>query len=289
MNELIALDPDYGTRGVELPYILRRFGLTEGRFIARLPKNWKRSVEVCAESLPTLQQERVKVALQRAVERGALLPYSDGRSIADEWIERAIAALLDKRVAAVISDKHPAATMLDDAEDLLTPARGERVLGTIDNYLRLARPLLLQSDEIAVIDPYFSFDTAGRRQVLAAIVEQMRATAESVLVITRAERLMMGREPQESVAERMLRPLLKNGQRVEVFGVDDAGSNRMHARYLLSVKGAIRFDKGFELLPDTNVDVEIVSPDIHHDLVRVYIGKEHGFSVRKRFVIHAKR
>lgn len=287
MNEVVALDPEYGYRFAEMPFLLSRFGLNEGRFLARVPRHWKRALLECASQLPEIQRLRISVALERAIERGGLLPIAAPMAEPQNgaWIERALRCLEEGTLNLVISDKHPLAVPIEEAGAVLEDIRGEQVLGNCKEYLRLAGPLLALSDEVFMVDPYFTFSSPSKSSVLEAIAANLRRTAERLVVITRNESLAKGRVPAKIAATRLLAPFLSKGKQAVILGVEDECGPQMHARYLLSIKGAIRFDKGFDLFPTTPVDIEAVSPSIHKQLIRLYIEDERRLDVRDRIAL----
>jgi hypothetical protein len=82
---------------------------------------------------------------------------------------------------------------------------------------------------------------------------------------------------------------LKAGREVEMIFVDDAPcKNKMHARYLLSIKGGVRLDQGFQHLPEgRRVDVGPVDQSTHVDLLKIYLEGEHDMRILQRFTVKA--
>ena len=71
---------------------------------------------------------------------------------------------------------------------------------------------------------------------------------------------------------------LSKGQYIRFVAVRD--EKMMHARYLLSLRGAIKFDKGFDApLDNLIMDVEAVGRALHLQLVQLYIDGEPGFDI----------
>jgi len=74
---------------------------------------------------------------------------------------------------------------------------------------------------------------------------------------------------------------LRPGCEVEMLLVEDEQKrDKMHGRYLLSIKGGIRFDQGFQQLPEGRfVDVGPVGKKVHSDLLDIYFDGKHDMSV----------
>lgn len=67
---------------------------------------------------------------------------------------------------------------------------------------------------------------------------------------------------------------------------DDASTMKMHGRYLLSVKGGVRIDQGFQVLPKgRQVEVGPVGPKIHEDLLQIYVERKNDMKVLKQIIV----
>jgi hypothetical protein len=77
---------------------------------------------------------------------------------------------------------------------------------------------------------------------------------------------------------------LKPGREIEMILVDDESrQTKMHGRYLLSMKGGIRFDQGFQKLPEgRHVDVGPVGKNTHDALLDIYGDGKHDMQVAER-------
>ena len=64
---------------------------------------------------------------------------------------------------------------------------------------------------------------------------------------------------------------------------DESRQTKMHGRYLLSIKGGIRFDQGFQKLPEgRHVDVGPIGKTIHDALLDIYCDGKHDMRVIDR-------
>ena len=64
---------------------------------------------------------------------------------------------------------------------------------------------------------------------------------------------------------------------------DDKKDNRLHARYLLSLRGGIRFDQGFQKLrKGVQFDVAPIGESILDDLVKIFIEEENDLRIVER-------
>ena len=76
----------------------------------------------------------------------------------------------------------------------------------------------------------------------------------------------------------------KPGREIEMILVEDESrQTKMHGRYLLSIKGGIRFDQGFQRLPDgRHVDVGPIGKNTHDALLDIYCDGKHDMQVGER-------
>ena len=67
---------------------------------------------------------------------------------------------------------------------------------------------------------------------------------------------------------------------------DESSESKIHGRYLLSIKGGIRLDQGFQQLPASRrVDVGPVGRAIHGDLLDLFFDGKHDMKVVHRLSI----
>ena len=76
----------------------------------------------------------------------------------------------------------------------------------------------------------------------------------------------------------------KSGREIEMILVEDESRQaKMHDRFLLSIKGGIRFGQGFQQLPQGRcVDVGPVGKDPHDVLLDIYFDGKHDMRVVER-------
>jgi hypothetical protein len=81
----------------------------------------------------------------------------------------------------------------------------------------------------------------------------------------------------------------QSGYQIELVCVaDDTCASKMHDRYLLSIKGGIRFSQGFQELPQgREVDVSPLGGTVHNSLLRIFLEGEHDMKITDRIVVTA--
>ena len=288
MNERYVAEPSAFENCDELKNLLERmFGPYAGRYLAEYPDDWCKRVIAHCKNWRVTDTARVSVLLRRAQEQLAVvrdgrLPWDDSRN----WITNAAAltqpaALVDGvLVARANQDRFPT---LDDLELPLTA--DEHLAGTAKEYARASRTLLLESSELAFIDPYLN---PCKQDVSAVLLEMFRVLAQG-----RCSRVVCWAREQEIVKARSVKQVLErlrqirvgagytSEKRLEFNVVDDKWSDsKMHARYLLSKYGAIRFDRGFqEQARKRAVEVSVVGKASHDEIYGMYFEGRHDMKI----------
>jgi len=73
----------------------------------------------------------------------------------------------------------------------------------------------------------------------------------------------------------------KSGREIEMILVEDESrQTKMHGRYVLSIKGGVRLDQGFQRLSaGRHVDVGPVGKVVHHELLDTFFDGKHDMRV----------
>lgn len=284
MNEKFALDPTACRNALELKYLLEKFGLAQGRFLVEYPAKWRKLLYQHIDTFPPVEQQKAKRFVEKARERGMLssgLPFDTNQP----WINNAITQKRLGQLTQVIGEAPPDALATTDVDDdVLGDSRGARVPATAAALIGVAQPLLDVSGEVVLIDPYFSLAYPKCLKVLRGMIAAVGQRQVRFVVFARDEHFS-SKTPPRTIAERELLPVMQPGQQLACFALND--NRNMHARYLLSLKGALKYDKGFQEEPDAMVDIETVSQPVHEEYVRLFIEGEHGHQVVEHFEIKA--
>ncbi len=298
MNELFAADPAICSHASELKLLLSSFGPYAGRYLANYPIDWTAQVESQFESLGEVEAAKVRTLLRRAKENLTLVTRSNLLwNSEQEWLANA-APLLDvvPKVfdGLVAKQAAPPATHQLDSLDLPLTAE-ERIAGNAKEYARVSKILLLLSPEIVLVDPYLNPLKQRNVSVLKALFEHVtKGKCQKILLWVRASEVFGSGNPStikadlEDALRRLARQAdFKPGRAVEMILVDDESrQTKMHARYLLSIKGGIRLDQGFQQLKEgLRVDVGPIGKAIHNALLDIYFDGVHDMKVVERFIL----
>jgi hypothetical protein len=296
MNERFAVDPEAFRSSAELRFVLAHFGPKAGRYLATLPSAWFEQVREVAKTWPSVEASRASVLLQRAAEQRQVLRerYGSSWNSGRRWLDNVRPALTCKPIRitmAVVGDDEelpedlPQAVHLGDLH--LAPTSDERIDATIEEYRRVCSVLLSISHEIFVVDPYFDPSRHDHADVLAALWrDACEGPCRLIAIWSLSREVMNGRRPKS--ADAVKRALLackprgpKRVPALEMRLVDDAVcEEKMHARYLLSIHGGVRLERGFQRYSKAKVDISPVSDDkLLEDLLGIYKDERNDFRV----------
>ena len=292
MNELYAADPKICKHSRDLQLLLKHFGPFTGRYLANYPSDWSSRIREDLRSIGTIEAERIKTLIRRAREESILierlpLAWSPTKS----WLENAISLTSGPKpcltgLLAEASDP-PLVHQLDDLD--LAPTAEERIQAKPQEYLRVSNILIKQSTELLFIDPYLNpLTTRYRNTVKSFLVAAAEGRCQSIQFWVRASELFKSAsssaimtDVRNELTAWSNNAKFRQGFQLQIFAVADGASReKMHGRYLLSKKGGIRLDQGFQELPqDRKVEVGPVGRDTHRDLLDIYLDRNHDMEV----------
>jgi hypothetical protein len=295
MNELYATDPNSCTQVSDLKFLLNCFGPYTGRYLIKYPSDWGVRVEDNFKNAGDLALAKVKALLRRANEDMTLvstkkLPWIDNH----DWMQNAWPLLKEHGSIfdGLVSGSehthadHPAICHLHELD--LAPTAEERILGTPQEYARVAKFLVLLSPELVLVDPYLNPIKKNCKSVLGPILKlAAQGKCQKVTIWARTidevgDALRQAQvNVKNSLSELANEVGFRGDKSLELFWVSDEISEcKMHARYLLSIKGGIRLDQGFQQLPKgRRVDVSPVGKDIHMNLLDIFFDGKHDMQI----------
>ena len=295
MNELYAADPEVCSHASELRLLLASFGPYAGRYLANYPIDWAVLVERQLDNLGDIEAARVKLILLRAKEGMALIPWNGlAWNKGQEWLANARSllnttpAVFDGLIARQATP--PAIHHLHELD--LPPTAEERIEGTASEYARISKILLVLSPEIALVDPYLNPLKGDCAAVLKAMFEtaakgkcqKISLWARESEVCRRSAYAIIKSDLEDRLRRLAHQAGFKPGREIEMILVEDESRQaKMHDRFLLSIKGGIRFGQGFQQLPQgRHVEVGPVGKTTHNALLDIYFDGKHDMRVVER-------
>jgi len=297
MNEIYAADPSVCRHVSELKLLLASFGPYTGRYLANYPTDWISLVEKNFDNFGEIEVARVKTILRRAKENMTIVTRTNlAWDPAQTWLENAkpllntVPVLFDGLIAQQALP--PSIHHLHDLD--FPPTSEERIPGIASEYARVSKVLMLLSPELVLVDPYLNPAKRSYAPVLEVIFSiAAKGKCRKISLWARASELFKSCEQssikselKDSIYQLALNSGFNSSREIEMILVEDEKSQaKMHGRYLLSIKGGIRFDQGFQKLPEgRRVDVGPIGKEIHNKLLDIYFDGKHDMQ-HERLVI----
>jgi hypothetical protein len=274
MNKEFAVEPTAFENALQLKYVLEKFGFYHGRFIVGFPSKWIKQVHEHVQQFPEIEQARARRLLERYARNSVVPSGGMGYDPTLSWIDNVYRAslvdcnLFDGGVIAANTNSFGFHTVHDVDDLFFGVSHDSRIVGTADNYARVAKRLLQISHEVVIVDPYLRLEKLPRAKVMQKFLDiALQGNCRSFVVWARYDDASMKTKEAycRMLDEKYRHYLTVSKARLTVKLVEDGHSKeKMHARLLLSIHGGLRFDHGFEEFTDgRKVDVSLLSPKAH--------------------------
>jgi len=275
MNEEFLIEPSGFNSAIELKYLLEKFGFYQGRFIGKYPKGWVKEVYEKMNTLPDIEQARVRSLLEKS--RHYLVPSGQPYESSMTWIENAHLQIEKENFMGVVAAEsnhwgYPTHEEMDS--DTLPGGHDVRIKGNASSYTKIAYRLLQLSHEIILVDPYLNLNKLACEKVINSFLDTaQKGKCRSFVVWVREEN--SGMKGYEKMLERKYLPRLAKGSELTVKLVNDDNSvEKIHARLMLSQLGGFRFDQGFAEIPNNRyVDISILDKKTHDHHCKWYLDR----------------
>jgi hypothetical protein len=269
MIKEIALDPCLFAQWPHYLALRDAFGVEKGRVIANFPGKWKALVreevnrlvaakkigEIKAESIIDWLSVPLGTRENRLVSNHASARYDHNRrwqlNAEDAWqcYDASLSHEEIETVNAILAD--------DDHEYLRDPKFSAETQRTIQRkrqpIVECAWQLLRDSKVVRLIEPHFNPHKPRFRDVLEALLDRLHKEGSSVREIELHVRHPEDKDPQDtsppnftiSELKQQLSRLLRSGRSLRVH-LWTRGREQMHPRYLLTDRGGIQIDHGWD-------------------------------------------
>lgn len=252
-------------------YFIEKFGFDKGRLISQFPEDWFGEVYRAATGLSPIKKKSVEEALIRA--KGTKV-VSFGRLYDPElgWIDNALKehrrAPFHAIVAAMKKDGEEqilGADDLDEQHPLIAVASERSIPRDVESLASALNGLLRFGSRIVFIDPFFTPFNAGYKRLFSQclrIVRDYNKQASCEIHYRYHEDRFTNLELETSVES--FRKMIPEGLTVTIFcWKEKEPGEDFHARYLLTERGGIRVDAGFEPVGNhQNTDVSLMNLEL---------------------------
>ncbi|WP_313569627.1 hypothetical protein [Comamonas terrigena] len=248
MFKEIAVDPNAVAKSFrDLTYVVEKFGIPEGRLIARFPKQWRRMAYQAAEvqHRGTVELSRIQERLRRMNESAFIARHRPGDGCEADWLGSAVTEhgrLPFDGIIASVQRPEPFVVdleQLDGNHPLLEPSRQKHVARVAADMADACGPLLTHARHVKLVDPHFDAGAPRFRNPFEAFLGKLPPGAQ--IDVFRGEGVDLA-----TAVDRMDRVLLHRdmrGCRVRLFL---RPQESMHNRFVLSELGGVSFGIGLD-------------------------------------------
>lgn len=286
MNDLFLIQPTCCANITEFKSLLEKFGFETGRYIVPFPPNWEQKVLGSFAGLGDLDRARLTQLLRRAAEKNRYHKMPGSYSEQKSWLENAAPKLVGSAFQAAVSERpgpDPAVPKVETLDSLnLSPTAEERISSQPAEFRRVTKSLLSAAREVWLIDPYLNPVTADRQRALLPILENCKDRAMRIeLWVREANCLAKDYALSAELTKLKTRAGLNVNCKLSLYLVDDkATADRMHARYVFSKFGGIRFDQGFQETNTMQDVMPVMQGLVDHLVARYASGASAGIVSR---------
>jgi len=290
-----AVEPEALGTWESFRYIVEKFGIDQGRVISQFPKKWTSKVMAAMTEPSFRNQGRMTERLSELQRKGSTVLISFGRPFepGDSWRNNVVREHQGRPFEAVISKEKwsdfAVAIPADEADEkVFKPVREAAITRTAEALSAACAPLLQCSREYVLVDPYFRpRDLRCRRPIEMMVREAIARDA----AVTRLEIHTKFKKDDDtfnnfnSACEKGLPAIVPKGLVLKIFRWCELGSDggsegeRLHARYLLTERGGIRSEGGWdEGDPGQTTDLSLLTNDLWKRRWEQYRGGSSAFA-----------
>lgn len=269
-----AIDPQaLGSSWQNFRYIIEKFGFDKGRLISQFPKQWFREVYAATDGMPPMQKKRIEEALNQAKKNKVARfnrPYDSSMAC---WLDAALREHDREPFHAIIANENPGgdsevcfAEDLDENDELMAVPHDCAVKRDIESITAALRSFLRLGSRIVFVDPFFD-PYCDRQRLLFlecfTIVKDLNPKA-ACEIHYRFHRNKPSNEELERDATRLFKEIIPDGICLTVYcWKERVGGEDFHARYLLTERGGLRVDAGFDPVGDhQNTDIALMDYEL---------------------------
>ena len=262
MNKLYSASPTIFNNATEVGVVLNSFGFDKGRFLVALPKAFIRELYDNTAGFTELEAKRVKVLVERhkhtILKLG--LPYDSNKSWLDNAVSLATKAQLDGVLSNDEADLAQLYSIYAIADGELPVSDGARDYATADNIIKYMSVVLKTSQEVYLVDPYFSPGKEKYIRFLQALVQHPDSKDTRYVFFCNKDHFET-KESFDSLMRRHLQGRMQAGCELVVYPLV-AGAD-MHGRYVFNIYGGVDYDKGFQVDENALVDFSAMPKVLH--------------------------
>src|SRR6266404_2926369 len=252
-----ALDPAVISSWDKFRYFIEKFGYDQGRLIARFPdRKWCAKVLEACDDCGPIQLASITEKLN-SIEQPRFFPSARIYNNQATWMDNAEQQHSVQAFQAIITQSKKAgiekillADEVTEDSQYFAVCREQTINRTAAEMLKCVEPLLRASSEIIFVDPHFKPENLGFRKPLELFLKAASAHGPE---LSRIE-YHLGSDSRKgsfeyfnNLCQQKLSRLLPRCTELRLVRWQQRdGGAKMHARYVLTEFGGVRFDYGLD-------------------------------------------
>jgi len=285
----IAIEPSSITSWESFRYVMEKLGFSKGLLLAKFPKSWPKML---LDSLDVGDIERQRIVTKlKNYKNDRMIPSGIEYNPDAEWVENFINVheLIDIKKVMVsdfisITDCDVSTQREADSEFFDCP-REVNILNTSNNLSDIADVLVSNSVVLILVDPYLNIYSGNSYVETISKFVSIASNSDKckkIIIYTKNDFIPRARHKElDRVFNEKILPISNSGLEICVKYVDDSMSKHpLHARYLLTEKGGMRYDKGFKPgKPAVHMDISLLDKMMHQTLYARFSELDHDYEI----------
>jgi hypothetical protein len=299
-----AVNPDAIKEWRDLKIITMNFGFEHGAVISLFPSKWIAGLKQKAEAELKGTREYLGVIEKlNTIKNDVLIKSGREYDPTQAWIDNSIRQHQTKNFYKIIHvDGLPGQTDVIGFDDLDETVFRDLREGTIKRkasvLAEVSRLLLVNSKNVQFIDPFFSAKGTKFFKTLEEMLRVADYDGRNVSIQVHASykhsNTSVDIEDEKQILDRHLKPRISVGKRIEFYWWDDNNTAEIHARYLITEKGGIRFDRGFaepNVLnqQEADTDVSMMTNSMINSIAPKYNESSSAYRVVGKHTVHGEK
>ncbi len=258
MHYEYAVEPQaIGASWENFRYLIEKFGFDKGRLISQFPKSWFREVYQAGDDLTPMQKKKIEEALSQAKKNKVIRSgrkYDPGLG---SWMDNALAEHRRQPFHAIIASHAPegeasalSVDTIDENAPLMKVPQGDDIPRDISSTINALRGLLQYGSRLVFVDPYFDPFSPRQKKLfreLFHIVSETNPGADCEIHYRNDTKKGLSNDDLAREAVSLFGDVIPAGMKVTFFcWCEKDNGQDFHARYLLTEKGGISVDAGFD-------------------------------------------
>lgn len=282
MIKRYAIEPRALKRWEDFRYIMEKLGFSEGRVLVALPKHWIRELLDSLSDVGEIERMRFTTRLQK-YKADRIVPSGSDYDRLVTWVDNAARLKACGIVEDLIVSKESLSAAYEKSyttpeiidEEFFSAPREMRCLGTSQNLANAASVLMDFSSEARFVDPYFKVASPSCLQTIGEFLRHASTNrrCNDFQVFTKSDFVpKSGLDRTKKIFDQLFSDVARAGFRIRIHFIEQHSSQvTFHARYLLTNKGGIRYDKGFcSANPPEVFDISLIDRKLHGDLLEIF-------------------